>query len=906
MFRDDQSTFGTQLKAIEADCRDLKSELPDQLGKIRNDLINTLENQRSSDLQASSGLGYSLSQIKQQLQAVQSMLTEIPLQHRILRHLIPNDINEMHSRRNHIIDADPDTCRWILEDGENYLETSDRDSESNDGSSLLSDSDVGSDAASDSSGWVSSVEDQDWEAELQHRYETRSRFTNWLATGQDILHVSGNAGSGKSTLMKFIAQHERTRQELEAWAGTKQLIFGQFYFWAAGTESQKSIQGLYRSLLFQALSQCPEVIEKVFPDQVARVRISRAQADPAVERVQSFDDAQVRDAFELLLKQAHDADYRMCFLLDGLDELKGNRLEHKSLALELKSWTLDGTLKLLVSSRPWPEFENVFVANATIYLHQLNHFDIRTYCIERTKQYREFDSSDDRDEVLAIEDIVDTIANQSRGIFLWTRLVLENILQGIDQGDSITTLKAKIDEYPADLDSLYDKLREPIQKSLINSNRANRMLLLVIKAPPMFLLPAIAFSWILDDSNTGLLDPEFPTDNECQPYSEAEATKRIQRVTKQINGLTRGLLEVDQSQNYKGDITALPLNAYFMSPGVRFCHRSAYDYLVSNEARYKKVCDSWPTFDDTDVYGRIHLARLLYGAFLGDRTVNFNRYLDCEWRVPGLCCRDFDPKTIRKFEAPLRPLLRGRFRGHVEDSYFARLSAPSFIQWCAFCGLDTFVLSVINEPPEHLHSVGSSILLAMVSGLGSVALNRTPTILQLLDRRIGVDVMVEKWVDKGISIALPAWVVMFSLILDIHGWDRIAVLQKIMEPLRCLQEYGEEVGERMSLTLGLLDLEKGSIRAERQFSSAEIVEWAEGKCVEERKMVAKSSTTDQAQYSWSARTANSTPSTGDTLQHTLGKWLKEYTSSYYTIEVFALHWEQIDVPNLRNAGLRVF
>lgn len=113
------------------------------------------------------------------------------------------------------------------------------------------------------------------------------------------------------------------------------------------------------------------------------------------------------------------------------------------------------------------------------------------------------------------------------------------------------------------------------------------------------------FSWILDDSNAGLLDPEFPTDNECRPYSEAEATKRIQRVIKQVNGLTRGLLELDQSRGYIRrifkELGNEPLNNYFTSPGIKVCHRSARDYLISSEARYQKLCASWPGFHDTDV-----------------------------------------------------------------------------------------------------------------------------------------------------------------------------------------------------------------------------------------------------------------------------------------------------------------
>lgn len=50
---------------------------------------------------------------------------------------------------------------------------------------------------------------------------TRQSFLDWLSTGNGIFHVSGKLGSGKSTLMKFLCEHDRTKAELKKWAGTQ-------------------------------------------------------------------------------------------------------------------------------------------------------------------------------------------------------------------------------------------------------------------------------------------------------------------------------------------------------------------------------------------------------------------------------------------------------------------------------------------------------------------------------------------------------------------------------------------------------------------------------------------------------------------------------------------------------------
>lgn len=62
----------------------------------------------------------------------------------------------------------------------------------------------------------------------QSRLVTRNRptlvfFLNWLSDGNGIFHITGKLGSGKSTLMKFLCDHERTKLEFEKWAGKPSL-----------------------------------------------------------------------------------------------------------------------------------------------------------------------------------------------------------------------------------------------------------------------------------------------------------------------------------------------------------------------------------------------------------------------------------------------------------------------------------------------------------------------------------------------------------------------------------------------------------------------------------------------------------------------------------------------------------
>ena len=77
--------------------------------------------------------------------------------------------------------------------------------------------------------------------------------------------VQGKAGSGKRTLMKFIAASEKTPEALHEWTGPRQLITRSHFFWHAGTELQKNVQGLFRTLLYQIFTQRRDLISQVFP-----------------------------------------------------------------------------------------------------------------------------------------------------------------------------------------------------------------------------------------------------------------------------------------------------------------------------------------------------------------------------------------------------------------------------------------------------------------------------------------------------------------------------------------------------------------------------------------------------------------------------------------------------------------
>ena len=87
-----------------------------------------------------------------------------------------------------------------------------------------------------------------------------SNFPHWLRSEHGLYWINGKAGSGKSTLMNYICDDNRRLEFLREWCPNSRLLTITFFFWNTGTRQQKSIEGLLRSLLYQIITECGELI----------------------------------------------------------------------------------------------------------------------------------------------------------------------------------------------------------------------------------------------------------------------------------------------------------------------------------------------------------------------------------------------------------------------------------------------------------------------------------------------------------------------------------------------------------------------------------------------------------------------------------------------------------------------
>lgn len=117
---------------------------------------------------------------------------------------------DMRSRYDGLHPAHSQTFRWLLPDLQGEQPSDARQSKAN---NLK--------PAGDRLDQSKSANDSDVAA---MRASARHKFLDWLASPDPVFHVCGKLGSGKSTLMKYLFEHWKTRAELEAWAGKHSIV----------------------------------------------------------------------------------------------------------------------------------------------------------------------------------------------------------------------------------------------------------------------------------------------------------------------------------------------------------------------------------------------------------------------------------------------------------------------------------------------------------------------------------------------------------------------------------------------------------------------------------------------------------------------------------------------------------
>lgn len=272
-----------------------------------------------------------------------------------------------------------------------------------------------------------------------------ANFVDWLKTESNTYWISGKAGSGKSTLMNYIRQDERTMKALKAWAGPKNIICPSFFFWAAGSKLQKSVAGLLRSLLYRIFEQFRDLIPGT-TRSTEPVRSSVASVHE-FEPIRAWTERRLSDTLQRTIRTVSSS-CCVCLFIDGLDEFEG---DHYELIETIQTISSLPAIKCCVSSRAESVYQKAFGSSSMLRLQDLTRSDIERFVSAKFKAIPEMRVFLDR----RTWDPVDLIVGKADGVFLWVQLAVKSQIIGIRSHDDIETLWRRLEELPTEINHLY-------------------------------------------------------------------------------------------------------------------------------------------------------------------------------------------------------------------------------------------------------------------------------------------------------------------------------------------------------------------------------------------------------------------------------------------------------------------
>ena len=380
-----------------------------------------------------------------------------------------------------------------------------------------------------------------------------AKFVPWLRDRDDQMSfywVTGKPGSGKSTLMKYIRDDPRFRAHLQHWSHPLEPTFASCFFWNPGTQIQKSMIGLLQSLIHGILDQHRELMKAASPWRWLSYELG-------MSRLTSWTEIELLSALQTIIAESHDS-ARYFFLIDGLDEFEGNDTARVAVIDLLKSISRHLHVKVCLSSRPWPIYEDAFADSPSLPLQQLTYADIRNYVHTEfggNSRYKRLEAGDKE----GCSRLVLSIVDKAVGVFLWVILVVKSLLQGLRNEDDLDDLKRRLDLIPAELEDYFAQIIGTLDGFYLK--QATRMFQIALDAGSLSLMTY---------SYTQKQDPDFPFKAEIEELSQQQVDERHASMKRRLNSRCKGLLEI-----YVVSDCGHPFFEY----EVDFMHRTVRDFM---------------------------------------------------------------------------------------------------------------------------------------------------------------------------------------------------------------------------------------------------------------------------------------------------------------------------------------
>lgn len=507
-----------------------------------------------------------------------------------------------------------------------------------------------------------------------------NEFPAWLENdSKSPFWITGKPGSGKSSLMKFIVHAPELKKHLEKWAGDFPLQSISFYAWVASTKLQNSASGFMRTILYQCIKSSSPDSDKdpALDSRVAPRRWALFDTFRNCNKQPPWEDWELKEAFDLLLREAVKKK-RVMFFVDGLEEFK--LLPTETLDIVRGLCARDG-IKVCVASRPWLEFNDALDSFPMLRLQNLTGDDMKKFVEGSFHDNRGFR---EQRQVFPkqVNALVQEAVEKADGVFLWSCIVVRDLVQGFTQGDGLPRLADILRSLPDDVDDLYTWIWRGIGTRKPDFARLVALPRVAFEAPDFLRL------WLADGGYSQNLDIQNLCDDRL-------GNLRLQRV-RRLDSVTRGILE--------------------LSPIVKvdFLHRTTMNWVAKDE-----VWDQISSQLDSDFDPNPNLLQAEALTYIG-LTLRAHEYqnLDVEdiSQVPRYTHRVGNSSADKGRAVEIPRVFENRLR--AANSTAQSIGRPGFSDlMCCYCA-PTLSGSKVYQALSH--GAVLALLQSVAAGAGSV------------------------------------------------------------------------------------------------------------------------------------------------------------------------------------------
>jgi hypothetical protein len=408
--------------------------------------------------------------------------------------------------------------------------------------------------------WV--FEDQDKEVFVESDRSTRAQssggeylaaegnsprwdnFSSWLRGDTGLYWITGKPGSGKSTLMKYLYNERKTLKYLHQWSKDKSLVTAGFFLWNSGTAMQMSKMGLLQALLHESIKSRTALVPVLFPDRWRSYVLFGGDVHP-------WSWSELSRAFDILIS---DNSTNFFFFIDGLDEFDGDCAELANFALGKST---KPNVKICVASRPWLIFEDAFQRQPSLRLEDLTTKDIQLFVSEKLRDNSMFLYLENLETEEANTLIVE-VTGKASGVFLWVRLVVLSLLEGLRNGDTIGDLYERLQLLPSNLEQLFMKILNSLDPLYLE--QASKLFQYVRAARQPLSLLSLSFA---EDGFENAMNAPI------KPLTVGESNFKAETMRRRLTSRCKGLIEAPTHKDAGS------------SAKVQYLHRTVKDFLNS-------------------------------------------------------------------------------------------------------------------------------------------------------------------------------------------------------------------------------------------------------------------------------------------------------------------------------------